>query len=259
MRSLRYIWMFLPLGLFAQNVRPYEPVAMNNRSQVVAPPDTKPVPQGVIKVRKPQIRPYFKCEYYLKLASVREVQKEVIGPSGYPETDKVPIFDSSMYRTSAEPVFPKKDVNFSRQLVDTVDYAYSIDDTASCDTMMVEMWIGTNGKVKWREADTVYTGGMPTELRAELYRYAMSISDWGTGGGYKEPKKFMRKQRRAAENYYCMLYIIVSAQPLTSEQRHTGMRWAPFDIPLNSPAGDEQQKDFIEGNRTKPKNDSVDK
>jgi hypothetical protein len=254
MRSLLYIWMLLPLGLFAQNVRPYEPVAMNTRPQAVAPPDTKPVAQGVIKVRRPVIRPYFKCEYYLTLASVKMVEIEVTGPDGYPLRKPVPVFDSS-YSSANERVYPQKDNHFSRQLVDTIDFAYSFEDTAKCDTMLVEMWIGTNGKVKWK--DTAYTDDMPAELRAELYTYAMSISDWGQGGGFKEPKKFMRKQRRMAENYYCMLYIIASSKPLTTEQRHTGMRWAPFDIPLNSPPGDEQQKDFIEGNRAKPGNDSV--
>lgn len=251
--------MFLPLGLFAQNVRPYEPVAMNNRTQVVAPPDTKPVPQGVIKVRKPQIRPYFKCEYYLTLAHVREVEVEVTGPDGFPARDRLPVFDSTTYSESFERLYPQKEIHFSRQLVDTIDFCYSFEDTANVDTMFIEMWIGSNGKVKWKDADTVYAGEMPAGLRAELYRYVMTISDWGKGGGYKEPKKFMRKQRRAGESYYCQMYIIASARPLTSEQRHTGARYAPFDIPLNSPPGDEQQKDFIEGNRVKPKNDSAGK
>jgi hypothetical protein len=70
------------------------------------------------------------------------------------------------------------------------------------------------------------------------------------------PKKFLRRQKRMAENYYCVLYIISSAKPLTTEQKSTGSRYAPFDIPLNSPPGDEQQKDFIEGNKVTPK-DSV--
>ncbi len=259
MRSLLNILLLLPLGLFAQTVRPYDPVAFNKPPDVVAVPDTppKPVNQGVIKVRKPVIRPYFKCEYYLTLASVRWVQVPIETPRGI-EMDKVPMFDSS-YSRSFDRLYPQKEIHFSRQLVDTIDFAYSFEDTASCDTMMVEMWIGTNGKVKWKEADTVYTGSMPSELKAELYRYAMSISDWGKGGGYKEPKKFMRKQHRAAENYYCMLYIIASAKPLTAEQRHTGARYAPFDIPLNSPAGDEQERDFIEGNRVNPGNDSIPK
>jgi hypothetical protein len=257
MRSLLYISFFLPLGVFAQGAYPYDIVAFSPKGNLVAPPDTKPVPQGVIKVRKPVIRPYFKCEYYLTLADVREVEVEVTGPDGYPARDKLPVFDSTRYSQTFERIFPQKENHFSRQLVDTIDFCYSFEDTASIDTMFVEMWIGSNGKVRWKDADTVYAGQMPAALRSELYRYVMSITDWGKGGGYKEPKKFMRKQRRAGESYYCQLFIIASAKPLTAEQRHTGARYAPFDIPLNSPPGDEQQRDFIEGNRDNPKNDTI--
>lgn len=260
MRWLLYILFCLPLGVLAQNVQSNDVVAVNDAPKVVVVTDTPPQPvnQGVIRVRKPVIRPYFKCEYYLTLAHVREVEVEVIGPDGFPARDRLPVFDSTTYSQSFERLHPQKEIHFSRQLVDTIDFCYAFEDTSSVDTMLVEMWIGSNGKVKWKDADTVYAGEMPAELRAELYRYVMTISDWGKGGGYKEPKKFMRKQRRAGESYYCQMYIIASARPLTAEQKHTGARYTPIDIPLNSPEGDdESEKDLIEGKRTKPANDSI--
>jgi hypothetical protein len=259
MRSLLFILAFLPLSIFAQQVMPYDIVAQIPRSKgntEVAPPDSpRTVPQGVIKVRKPSVRPYFKCEYYLTLSHVTQVEMDVIGHDGYPARAKVPVFDSS-YSEKFERLYPQKNVHFSRQLVDSIQFAYSFEDTASIDTMVVELWIGTNGKIKWSRADTTYTGSMPHELKSELFWFASDLSEWGKGGGYKEPKKFLRKQRTMAENYYCVLYIIASAKPLTGEQRHTGARYAPFDIPLNSPPVDARQKDFIEGNKDH-KNDSL--
>lgn len=234
---------------------PYEIGPDNNTARAeIAPPDTKP--QGTIRVRKPKKQPFFKCEYYLTLCKVREVQVPVETPFGI-EMDKQPVFDSGYYRSNPERVFPLKQIHFARQLVDTIGYRYSFDDSTSVDTMVVQMWIGTNGKVKWVDADTVFTGAMPLELRSELYRYAVSVSDWGKGGGYKSPKQFMRKQKKLAENYYCKMYIIVSSAPLTAEQRHTGASYAPFDIPLNSPPQDEQQREFMDGNKVPRGEDTI--
>lgn len=257
MKRFIYILCFLPLGLFSQ-VMPYE-VAVNRPSgNIVTRPDSPPVQQGVIKVRKPQIRPYFKCEYYLTLSRVREVEVLVPANDGIPGSMNRamrPWFDSSISNANTR-IYPEKNVHFSRLLVDTIDFTYSFEDTASIDTIAVDMWIGTNGKIKWLEPDTVNNGEMPRELERELYYYIMSFTEWGKGGGYQEPKKFLRKQKRMTGNYYCRMYVIASSKPLTGEQRHTGARYAPFDIPLNSPPGDEQEKDFIEGNRER-KNDSI--
>lgn len=216
-----------------------------------------PVPQGVIKVRKPSVRPYFKVEYYLSLARVTEVEVLVPAANGIPgvmERDKVPVFDSSLYGPKFERVYPVKSVLLSKMLVDQIDFSYAFGDTARIDTMLVEMWIGKNGKIKWRSPDTTHNGSMPRALEVELYNAFSLMTDWGMGGGYMEPKRFLRKQRKMAENYYCALYVISSAHPLTTQQRSTGSRYAPFDIPLNSPPDNEQQRDFIEGNKRNDQN-----
>jgi len=239
MRGLFTLILFFPLLLLAQNA------------------GDNPIAQGVIKVRKPSVRPYFKVEYYLTLARVTEVEILVPAASGIPgvmERDKVPVFDSSLYSPKFERVYPVKSVLFSKMLVDQINYSYAFGDTTRIDTMMVEMWIGKNGKIKWRSPDTTHNGTMPRALELELFTAFSLMSDWGMGGGYMEPKRFLRKQRRMAENYYCVLYVISSAHPLTTQQRNTGSRYAPFDIPLNSPPDNEQQRDFIEGSKRKAEN-----
>ncbi len=218
------------------------------------------VKQGVIKVRKPAVRPYFKVEYYMTLSRVTEVEILVPAPNGIPgqmERDKVPVFDSS-YSSKNERVYPQKATHLSKKLVDEIEFSYSFGDTTSIDTMVVELWIGKNGKIKWRSPDTSYNGDMPRKLELELYSAMMEMTEWGRGGGYKEPKKFLRKQKLIPENYYCVLYIISSAKPLTTAQKSSGSRYAPFDIPLNSPPENEQQKDFLEKNKEVEKDPNVD-
>lgn len=242
MRGLLYILILFPVIAGAQSLQPKtEPV----------------VKQGVIKVRKPSIRPYFKCEYYLTLSRVEEVKIEVPSPSGFGvEIDKMPIFDSSFYSKRFERIFPEKLVNFSRLLVDEVEFTYSFDDTARIDTMVVEMWITKTGKIRWRSVDTTEGSTMPRKLELELFQSVNNMTDWGKGGGYLEPKKFLRKQKRMGESYYCRLYIIASAKPLTVQQKQTGMRYTPIDIPLNPPSGDDEQKEIFEKNRPTG-NDSI--
>lgn len=256
MKRLVYLLCLLPLGLFSQ-IYPYAVVPNNQNGNIPEQPDTQPAPvkQGVIKVRKPSVRPYFKCEYYLTLARVSQVEMLVEAPNGEQYRELMPVFDSG-FSEANERVYPLKSEHFSKKFVEQIEYSYAFEDTASVDTMRVQMWIGKNGKVRWKNPDTSYNGNMPHALEMELYSSVMSLTEWGTGGGYMTPKKFLRKQKRMAENYYCVLYIIASAKPLTAEQKSTGSRYAPFDIPLNSPPGDEQEKDFIEGNRH-PKDDSL--
>lgn len=254
MRSLFFILLVLPLGVFAQQAQPGDILAQNpdaNRNVMqqenVQPPET--IPQGVIKVRKPQRHPYFKCEYYLTLTSVQEV--EVLIPDyNIPGTyyrDKQPVFDSG-YSYSNERMYPHKSVLFSRLFAEKTEFTYSFDDSTSIDTMVVEMWITRSGKLKWKRIDTAYNESMPRRLETDLYRTMMDANEWGEGGGYKTPKKFMRKQKRMGSDYYCVLYVIASSMPLTNEQRSTGSSYAPFDIPLNSPPENAQQRSFLEGN-----------
>ncbi len=259
MRSLLLILFSIPVFLFAQVAqgnKPPQPVPSAG-GNVQSPPEITPetVNQGVIKVRRNSVRPYFKCEYYLTLARVQQVQTPIIAPDGSTQMDMVPWFDSSFSQLN-ERVYPLKSEHFSRKLWEQSNYKYSFDDSTSVDTMRVQLWIGKNGKIRWKNPDTTYNGDMPAELEAELYSSIMNMTEWGTGGGYMTPKKFLRKQKRMAENYYCVMYIIASSKPLTTEQKATDSHYAPFDLPLNSPPGDQQEKKFIEGNRN-PKDDSL--
>lgn len=235
MRALLYIFLFLPLGVFAQ------PGSL----------DTPALQQGVIKVRRPSVRPYIKCEYYLTLARVQEVEVLVPAANGLPgqmERTRVPVFDSS-YSQEFPRVYPQKLVHFSKTLVDAVEFAYPFGDTSSVDTMIVEMWIARNGKIRWKNVDTTLASSMPRQLELELYTAINGMSDWGQGGGYLTPKRFLRKQKRIAENYYCVMYVIASSKPLTNQQRVSGSRYALFDIPLNTPKNPELLKGDSLGRR----------
>lgn len=241
MRLIVYILCFIPLFTFAQDVR--DPYAVTKPPQN-DPPGT--VKQGVIKVRKPAIRPYFKCEYYLTLASVSEQEVTIASPTpefpGELVRVKMPIFDSMVYGKANTRLFPEKRFHFSRKLVDDIQFAYGFGDTSSIDTMVVEMWIAKNGKIRWRNIDTTFGSTMPRELELELYQSVNGMTEWGEGGGYLTPKKFMRKQKRIAESYYCVMYIIASSKPITPQQKSTGVRYAPIDFPLNAPANEEPEE-----------------
>lgn len=216
-----------------------------NAQNLAAPPDVNP---GVITVRKPALRPYFKVEYFLTAARVTEVEILVPAASGIPgvmERDKVPVFDSSISMRN-ERIPPQKLVLLSRLFAEEISFAYPYGDTASIDTLPVELWIGTNGKIKWRAADTAYNGNMPRALEQELTRMINNMTEWGKGGGYMTPKKFLQRRKMVPSSYYCVMYIITSAKPLTPEQKNTGTRYTLFDIPVNSAPDNAEHKDYLE-------------
>lgn len=230
-RLIALLFLLCTVHLYAQNA------AVNN--------DVQP---GVITVRKPVIRPYFKVEYYLTAAHVTEVEILVPAASGIPgvmERDKVPVFDSSISKRN-ERIPPQKSVLLSRLFAEEIDFTYAYGDTVSQDTLPVEMWIGTNGKIKWKSPDTSYNGNMPKALEAELTRMVMNMTEWGKGGGYMTPKKFLQRRKMIPESYYCVMYIITSVKPLTPEQRNTGTRYTLFDVPLNSNPDNPEHKEYLE-------------
>lgn len=255
MRSLLFILFLLPLGLFAQ---PGNMLVGNPNPNGIAQPETvRTVPQGVIKVRTPKRMPYIKCEYYLTCAHVTMGQKTVPSPDGFgDQIQPWPFFDTVRY-ARLDHIYPHKTVLFSKFLSDSEyikgnefskGFSYSSDDTASIDTMLVEMRIGSNGKIRWKNPDTTYYGGMPRDLAIRIYLAMQGAEEWGEGGGYMTPKKFMRKQQRLGSDYYCLMYVIASAKPLTVEQRLTDDHFALFDIPLNTPPENEQQRNFLKAN-----------
>lgn len=216
-----------------------------NAQDHVAAPDVNP---GVITVRKPTVRPYFKVEYFLTAARVTEVEILVPAASGIPgvmERDKVPVFDSSI-SSKNERIPPQKLVHLSRMFAEEISFYYPFGDTASIDTLPVELWIGTNGKIKWRSPDTAYNGNMPRTLELELTRMVNKMTEWGKGGGYMTPKKFLQRRKMVPSGYYCVMYIITSAKPLTPEQKNTGTRYTLFDIPLNSAPDNAEHKEYLE-------------
>jgi hypothetical protein len=242
-------------------------------------PDTIPtIAQGVIRVKKPlpikdlspqsdyvavdsllhrphpprekpkdkkKIIPYVKVDYKLYLSNVKRV--DIIRyVNNVPYRDKVPVFDSMRYPENLERVYPQQTVTLSKTFSSRLDQpVYFEKDSDMVDTMYVGLWIGEDGKIKWAEADTMLAGDMPKEVMSEIAFAATHIREWGYGGGFKTPKKFLKPSKFVPESYYCELFVIVSAHPLTSEQKTKSLHMALFDYPLNCPASDEKQREWI--------------
>ncbi len=238
LRIIGCLAFLLPGGLAAQNI-------LQADTLIAKVEDTGGIRPGVIKVRKPKLTPYVKVEYNLYLANVKTAETIVTGKDGFPYRKSVPVYDSLRYPENLERMYPKQAVLLSKFYAENMLYTYPSADTTRIDTMLVGLWIGKNGKIRYIDPDTTYTGDMPELLVAELYAISMSLEEWGSGGGYKTPKKFLKPSQPVGESYYCEVYIIVSTAPLTEEQRNTGAAWAPFDFPLNSPPMDERQRDFL--------------
>lgn len=217
--------------------------------------DSVEIPQGVIYVRKPHIRPFVKVDYKLYLCRVdpNGLRREI------PVTDRntgftdiqietVPLFDSAFYSKKLERTYPQKSYLFSKYFVENLKYQYQASDTPRVDTMVIGMWIDKSGKIKRAMPDTEYTGNMPRKLVTELAGVSMRMTDWGEKGGYKTKKKFLRPSQLVIENYYCEFFVIVSSYPVTNEQKKSGTAYALFDYPLNSPPTDEQQRQSMEKN-----------
>ncbi|HEU4718601.1 MAG TPA: hypothetical protein VFU15_12240 [Bacteroidia bacterium] len=211
------------------------------------------VQPGMIMVKKPAIHPYIMIEYSLYLSDVKKTYILVPDPfdSAYMARKMVPVFDSSRYTDAEKRVYPQKKESIARYYAESLAYRYLPSDTPMVDTMYVDMWIDNRGKIKWVSPDTNYTGAMPEELKKELAWISLSLNDWGTGGGYMTPKKLFHPPQYVPGNYYCEMKIIVSSGPVTAAQKTSGATYAPFDIPLNSPATDEQMDDFIMQNTKK--------
>lgn len=197
------------------------------------------------------VTPFVKVEYSLFLSSVKEVPI-IREANGQEFRDKVPVFDSLVYtRQEVEPVYPQKASSLARYFSENISYKYKASDSLRSDTMIVGLWITSTGKIKWAEADTAFAYGMPKELKTELDRAANGLREWGwgKGGGFNTKRRFLRPSEFRAESFYCELYVIVSAQPLTVEQKTTKVHFAPFDIPLNSPPSDVEHRNSIEKNK----------
>jgi hypothetical protein len=195
------------------------------------------------------IVPYVKIEYSLFLCNVKKAQT-IRYVEGIPYRDEIPVFDSLVYGHQLKRVFPKKTTTMGKYFSNGIDYKYAGKDSNAVDTMHVGLWIDKNGTIKWAEADTVFTGGMPEQMEDELYAKVQVLlsQKWGNGGGYKTTKRFLKPSQFVGESYYCEMFIIVSGKPLTKEQQTNGSHYAPFDFPLNSPPIDEKQRDSMEEN-----------
>lgn len=198
-----------------------------------------------------QIVPFVKVEYSLFLSSVKEVPV-IREANGQEFRDKVPVFDSAVYkRQQVQPVYPQKTSSLARYFSENITYKYKPSDSLRSDTLVVGLWITSTGKVKWAEADTTYANAMPRELMIELARSANGLREWGwgKGGGFNTKRRFLKPSQFVSESYYCELYVILSGKPLTVEQKTTGVKYAPFDIPLNSPPSDVEHRNSLEKNK----------
>lgn len=219
---------------------------------VVSAQDTT-VRAGVIRVKKPVLKPYVKVEYELTLAHVTRVPVEVPvnnGIPGYREIIRMPVYDSALYPENLERVYPSKNLTLSRYFSQRLDFMYAAQDTNSVDTMYLGVWINRSGKISYVDPDTAGADSMPPALKEQLSSIALSLEGqtWGKGGGYKTEKHFMKPSEFVGESYYCKIRIIVSGAPLTVDQRISGSRPAPFDIPLNSPPSDSTHAEFVRRN-----------
>lgn len=211
------------------------------------------VTPGVIVVKKPKIVPYVKVNYKLYLSKVSTVEKEVPvnnGVTGYVEMDRnYPVYDSSYYMDNAAREYPKETKLFSKYFSESLLYNYQSSDTPRIDTLKIIMWVKSNGKVKRVDVATDTTGkNTSPELYKELTSISYGISEWGNGGGYYTPKRFLHPALFVGEDYCAEVYIIVSSMPLTEEQKITGKSYAPFDYPLNCPPADNEQQISMDKN-----------
>ncbi|MBI3511375.1 MAG: hypothetical protein HY064_11980 [Bacteroidetes bacterium] len=224
--------------------------SLNSSSQ----PDTakKEIPQGVIHIRKATCTPYVKVEYSLQLSKVAWGERSV-NYNGDVQLQRVPVYDSLFYGPDLKREYPRETTNISRYIGLNLAFSFPANDTPAVDTMYVDVWISKNGKIQYADPDTVNTGNMNNELVAELGALTVSLEgqQWGTAGGFDTPKQLMKPSEFVAENYCCRMAIIVSSMPLTTDQKNTRAVFSPFDIPLNCPASDEEQKAFLQRNLSK--------
>lgn len=226
-----------------------------SHQKIIPDSSSNEIQAGIIYVRKPHISPFVKVTYKLYLAHVNPKggQREVgvtDKNAGFTDTqiEIIPTFDSNMYSKKLARDYPVNADPLSRYFVENLNYRFQPNDTPRVDTMLYGMWIDSRGKVKYIMPDSNYDCHMSSALIRELDSISWRISNWGTGGGYHTPKKFLRPAHFVGESYYCEVYVIVSSYPLTVEQKKTGTSYAPFDYPLNCPAIDPEQKASLECN-----------
>ncbi len=258
MKSLRILFFFSVLFFSCDLFSQKQNVGLDTTQKQLAvnPSDTNDISLGVIFVRKPHINPYVKVNYKFYLVHVdpkKNSQREVQvtdANSGFTDTQiqKIPIFDSSVYSKKLKRDYPAIAQPLSKYFVENMSFQYQPNDTPRVDTMLVGIWIDARGKVRIVLPDTENVGTMPSKMIAELYRVSTGISEWGAGGDYRTPKKFLRSSQLIFESYYCEAYVIVSSFPLTVEQKKNGAASAPFDYPLNCPTMDTEQKKSLEKN-----------
>ncbi len=218
----------------------------------------KEIPVGVIRVKKPVSRPFIEVEYKLYLSKVTTVAKQVPFNDGIPGDYQIdndfPIYDSSLFTENVKRVYPQKTILLSRYFAENLQFRYTATDTSSSDTLRAVMWLsiaGDSAKIKRVDADTSSVGNMPDEMEKELAWISEGLSgtNWGKVGGMLTPKsgQFMPM------DYCAEIFVIVSARPLTAEQKRSGMYFAPHDYPLNCPADTEAQASINPVTKHKPR------
>lgn len=218
-------------------------VAALATAQPALQPDTLDKTTRTIVVRRKPLRPYVKVEYNMYAVCVTENRQVDFDSTSGGDWLTVALFDTSCIDNGLERVLPQHRVQFGRTYAQNITYTYNPSDSNRTDTMLVGFWVDRTGKIKNFYPDSPESTSMPDELYNQLVLISKSFQVYGDkGGGYFTRRKFLRPSEFRRSDYYCTVRIIVSAKPLTPEQRIAGESAIPvMDYPIGGAVGIEQR------------------
>jgi hypothetical protein len=203
-------------------------------------PDTGSKATGTIVVRRKPLLPYVKVEYNLHAVCVTESRQPIFNDStNRGEWTSIALFDTACVPRDLKRQLPQHRVQFGRTYAQNIQYSYNPADTNRTDTLVVGFWIDRTGKIKGNYPDSPEITTLPAELYKQLVIISKSFQVYGDkGGGYYTRRKFLRPSEFRRTDYYCTVRIIVSAKPLTPEQKIAGESAIPvMDYPFGGAIG----------------------
>ncbi|MCA6364193.1 MAG: hypothetical protein IM638_14240 [Bacteroidetes bacterium] len=205
--------------------------------------DTSAKATRTIVVRRKPLLPYVKVEYNMFAVCATESRQLSFDSTNNGSWTNAALFDTACIPAGLERVLPQHRVQFGRTYAQNITYTYSPADSNRTDTMLVGFWIDRTGKIKNNYPDSPEATTMPPELYNQLVLISKSFQVYGDkGGGYFTRRKFLRPSEFRRSDYYCTVRIIVSARPLTPEQRIAGESAIPvMDYPIGGALGLEQR------------------
>jgi hypothetical protein len=212
-------------------------------AQPALPTDTTAKATRTIVVRRKPMLPYVKAEYNMFAVCVTDSRQPVFDSAGNGDWINIALFDTACVPAELSRVLPQHRVQFGRTYAQNITYTYTPADSNRTDTMLVGFWIDRTGKIKNYYPDSPEATTMPPELYNQLVLISKSFQLYGDkGGGYFTRRKFLRPSEFRRSEYYCTVRIIVSAKPLTPEQRIAGESAIPvMDYPIGGAVGIEQR------------------